>query len=828
MIKILDESKVLTELVNDNTNGLGQFQPLTAVVTEELNGIYEAEITMLDTEKHYKDLRVDGILQLEVKEKSNDSTQLFRIYYISKPINGVITIKACHITYDLNKIPVAPFEATGAVNVKNGMLRNIIGTYPYTMTTDITNGTSFFKLDIPRSFRECLGGWEGSILDTFRCEYEWNNLEVKMLAHRGSDNGVRIAYGKNLTDINQEENIENVYTAVLGYAKKNVDDVERTYVGEVYTKVQATYPRVLIVDFSSDYYDTTPTVEGLTQKAQDYANNNDIEVPNVNITVSFVPLYQTEEYKNIAPLERVNLGDTVHVYFEKLGIESTARVVKTVWDLNLNKYESVELGSVKATLSSVIDSSLNQIKNEIIDSIEVSFNAGAIEQQVQDLGNIITNGLGLHMTTVEVAGGGYRLYLHNKPNLADSDTQYTFGAEGFVVSTDYGQTWNAGFDADGNAVVNSLSTIILKALEIYGSYVMFGDPNGKYIEASTYSNSSSVPQGVSFDGSGSIRLQPQEFFYVNNLTPDGNNYYNRFVMNKNYNSTNTNNAISLMNYDDTQNYVTANFIQMDAHYTSGGATYNRLILHNYATHTGSSVSANLLMMEGRTNGSNVYLRNRKQSGTNNANELTLTYSSTQSQLTLNNYQYDSNYVSNYLQITDDNSVRTIKLTQHKPSTTVVENQISLSYGKSNDYRWVTISNGAYSSGGTTSTINYIDLYVQGEESHSYIRNRDSQGNDRNTILLDRTSSNNTIKITNYDNSGTNANYINMASNPPVLTLYSKSDIKINSGGAVRLSSSSSQDITLDAADDIYMNWVNKLRMNGKEVYLSGGYVRYYE
>lgn len=523
MIKILDNSKSLDLLINDTTNGLGQFEATSCLITEELNGIYECEIEMLATDEHFNDIQVGGLLEIPVSEIKK---QIFRIYFISKPINQVVQIKAQHITYDLNKVPVKPFSATGAVNAKNGMLNNTMGTYPFTMTTNITNTTSKFILDIPRSFRECLGGYEGSLLDTFRCEYEWDNLEVKMLSKRGNDNGVRIAYGKNLTDFNQEENIENVYTSVLGYAV--VNDI--TYTGEIYHKVQATYPKVLIVDFSDQYeQDTTPTTADLTTKAQEYATNNDIEVPNVNLSISFVPLWQTEEYKNVAPLERVSLGDTVHVFFDKLGVEASARVVKTVFNANLNRFDSVELGNAKANLNTVINEVVSESKKEVANS------ENFLAAQLNDMATLIINGLGLHRTYVEDGEGGYRIYLHNKSTLTESDTQYIFTSEGFLVSTDYGQTWNAGFDSEGNAVLNSLATITLRALEISGgtitgNKITGGTINGTTINASTinashlrfgnatypiniapYSTSSATGEytsgGAIFSGNGGIKAQ---------------------------------------------------------------------------------------------------------------------------------------------------------------------------------------------------------------------------------------------------------------------------------------------------------------------------------
>lgn len=213
MIKILNDNLRLSEAIADTTNGIGILQPLTCYVTEELNGMYEAELTLLPDNIHFNDLHVGGILSIPVDEL--ETMQAFRIYYISKPLKEV-TVKAQHITYDLNKMPVKNFRATGAVGTKNELLRNVMVSSDFTMTTNITNTTSVYRNDIPRSFRECLGGYEGSILDVFRCEYEWDNLTVKMLSKRGTDNGVRISYGKNLTDFVQEENIENVYNAVLG------------------------------------------------------------------------------------------------------------------------------------------------------------------------------------------------------------------------------------------------------------------------------------------------------------------------------------------------------------------------------------------------------------------------------------------------------------------------------------------------------------------------------------------------------------------------------------------------------------------------------------
>lgn len=588
-MKILDNTKTLSVLDADTSNGLGQIQPLSCIVSEELNGIYECEFTVPTTDKHYSDLKTSGLIKVTV---GDGSEQIFRIYSISEPINFVVEVKAQHITYDLSKIPVKPFTATGAVNVKNQMLANIIGSYDFTMSTDITNTTSTFKLDIPRSFRECLGGYEGSILDVFRPEYKWDNLEVKMLARRGADNNVRISYGKNLTDFRQEQNNESVYDAVYGYAV--VDEV--TYeASSIYNKTGAAKPKVLNVDFSSKYQSgDVPTGAELLSYATTYATNNDIEVPKVNIEISFVPLWQSDEYKNFLPLERVSLGDTVHVYFDKLGVEASARVIKTEWNVLTQKYDSIELGSAKANLNTVINESVVST----IDNMDIEVDVGWLDDKIQTMTGLIANGLGLHISQDSLG----RIILHNEETIALSQYQYMITSSGFMLSEDYGQTWNSGWDISGNAILNSLSTITLKALEIYGSYIegsqiRFGDANGTNILARV----NDTDTGVLFEGTGYVEFEPQGAFTVTNKDTNGAfNYlqmqvitvggYNASRFNvSNYKPTGHNlsnqfnmgcvdtgvSSVSLTNYD-TTNQTVANSIEMNC-----ASNTNRTVMNNY-------------------------------------------------------------------------------------------------------------------------------------------------------------------------------------------------------------------------------------------------------
>lgn len=362
---LMDESKTLAELAQDQTNGLGRLDCLKAECNEVANGAYTVTLVYPVSGQHFNDLRYGGI----IKAKPNDTAdlQLFRIKKISKPLNGKIEIQCQHITYDLAKTSVLPFTAIGAQAACAGIKSHLVNAelYPFDLISDSTNNTAQFNLQIPQSFRACLGGVSGSILDLFGGEYEWDNLTVRHHVHRGQDNGVRISYGKNLTDIKQEESIENMYTAVMPYVIQQNSESTTTILGSLQTIIQSNQPRVLNLDLS-EYFDQDATITpaAINERCQAYIEASNLDKPTVSIDVSFVALWQTEQYKNIAPLERVNLFDTVHVNFEPLNIEASARVTEYTYDILKERYVSIHLGNVRSTLAKTIAQTQEQITKE--------------------------------------------------------------------------------------------------------------------------------------------------------------------------------------------------------------------------------------------------------------------------------------------------------------------------------------------------------------------------------------------------------------------------------------------------------------------------------
>lgn len=331
------------------SNGLGTLSDaISCIVTEERNGEYTMEMVYPVDGNHFSEIQHSSLI--EVVPSDGATEQLFRVYKITKPMSGRVTIYAEHISYQLTHIPVYPFTAPNVVSALQGLTTYAAETCPFTFWTDKTTVANYSQV-IPESIRARLGGQQGSILDVYGGEYEWDNYTVKLHGHRGANRGVTLRYGKNITDLQQEENIENTYTGVLPYWA-DAEGGNVVYAAPVYSDNAGNFPykRTKTVDFSASF-EEQPTAAQLTARAQAYILANNIGIPKVSIKVSFVALWQTEEYKNIANLERVKLCDTLTIQFEKLGISATAKVIKTVYDVLKERYREIEVGEAKSSLS---------------------------------------------------------------------------------------------------------------------------------------------------------------------------------------------------------------------------------------------------------------------------------------------------------------------------------------------------------------------------------------------------------------------------------------------------------------------------------------------
>lgn len=369
MIPILFPADEITKGVNAfTTNGLGRLSDATkCIVTEVLNGSYELEMQYPIDGAHYNDISQGKFVYAKANEEAI-TPQPFEIYKIGIPINEIVTIYAYHVSYQLSYIPVDPFEAFGPQDMILQMNSHAVESNPFTVTTDISNpdyaGIPIETLE-PYSYRELIGGVEGNFIETFRAEATFEGFNVRLNTHRGYDNGVRILYGKNLTSMNYERNDDNYITHYYPYW---VNDEGIFLTGDIVLSPwieDETAVRRRVVSFDTSGYleavedpDTGvidyPSSEEIEAVALLYMLENGIGLPNETMTISFVQLADTEEYKNIAPAERVRMGDTITVYNKRVNLDFTTRVIKTTYDVLLERYSSIELGQHRNNLETTL------------------------------------------------------------------------------------------------------------------------------------------------------------------------------------------------------------------------------------------------------------------------------------------------------------------------------------------------------------------------------------------------------------------------------------------------------------------------------------------
>lgn len=455
------------------SNGLGSLpDAISCKVTEERNGCYELEMEYPVGGLHYDLIENNRIIYAKPNETSDP--QPFDVKEITPSMNKMTaTIYAQHVRYRMNGIPVSPFSAQGINDALAGLKQNSLIKHPFTFYTDIVNGSSKFNVGLPGTLGSLLGGTKGSILDTFSgsagCEYEFDRFNVKLHAHRGTDSGVSIRYAKNLTGCKMESSIESVYTGVLAYWQKKGEDKEELLSGDIqYITNHTSYPReyIYMLDCSSDFEDT-PTVEQLNAKALNYAVNNRIGEPSVSVDVSFIPLWGTEEYKAIAPLERVCLCDTVTVRFDLLGVNVKAIVNKTVYDVLSEKYESISIGSAKSKLGETIKQEVHN-QAEAVKKDTISAVQGSIDSAVDK----IRGGTNGHVILAANANGETNeLYAYDGNSLETASKVLRLNYEG-IAGTDNGinGNYNVAITTDGH---------------VNASMVTFGEMNGNLIKANS-------------------------------------------------------------------------------------------------------------------------------------------------------------------------------------------------------------------------------------------------------------------------------------------------------------------------------------------------------
>lgn len=439
---------------------------ISCEVTEERNGAYECVLKYPITGSFYKEIRKERL----IKAKPNDTSkpQAFRIYRITKPLNGIVTIYAQHLSYDLTNIATPAWDSspiTPQLAIEH-VFDAALTPHNFTFQTDYTQAKAF-TVDRPKSLRSVLGGSAGSLISLWGGEFEWDNYKVIHHQGRGISTGVVIEYGKNLTKLEQDTDITSVYTDLLPYAVISDMDGNETVVTLSeqilpITETTLVQRKTLIKDFTDSFgMDDVITEEALRAKAEKYIENNPLGTESPSLTISFEPLWKQPEYA--AVLERVSLCDRLTIKHTALGVQATAKVIKTVYDSLAEKYVSITLGSVRNTLVDAVTDTQSTIQNT---ASKVDRLPSLMASAIQNATNLITgqNGGYVVLHTESENGQPYELLILDAPNIADAVNVWRWNVGGLGFSSHgYNGPYETAITADGQIVANFITSGTLVA-----------------------------------------------------------------------------------------------------------------------------------------------------------------------------------------------------------------------------------------------------------------------------------------------------------------------------------------------------------------------------
>ena len=371
---------MIPQLINTNNKILGSLNDCTRLyVTEERNGIYEAEFDIPVNCSMHNKIKIGHFIYAKPDDLSEN--QKFRIYKrIYNPIDKTTVFYCEHIRYKLAGIPVAPKTYSGTPSsILSEMLTSVKSSTEFSVWSDIST-VKDVKMEVPSTAGAMLAGQEGSLLDTFGGEYEFDNYTIKLHQNRGQEKKTEIRYRKNLTGFTCTEDTTSTYTHVYPYYR-NEDGVYVELDSKVITLGNAwklPFENLYILDLSAEF-DTPPTKAQLQAKANTFINANDLDTVSRHYKVSFIPLWQTAEYKNLAVLERCGLCDTVSIVHDNETVK--AKIIKTVYDALNERYISLELGNAVSSFAQTVAQSVRQVENNLQNT--KSFLQQSIERQTK-------------------------------------------------------------------------------------------------------------------------------------------------------------------------------------------------------------------------------------------------------------------------------------------------------------------------------------------------------------------------------------------------------------------------------------------------------------
>ena len=356
------------------TYGLGEIDATKALVTRERNGNYTLYI------EYPASGRLASVFKNDMRIKSDaglrTKNQTFYISRIVKSSKGIIKIYAKHISHltELMAMRNGTLVNGTASSALSIWASNTLGGVRFDTWSDITtsNRTSWDIANV-KNAREALGGKEGSILDVWGGEFEFDNTTIRLHKQLGRKSPIVLEYGRNILSAEDEQDIGSTYTSIYPYATYTPDSTGSTdghseaitvelpekYIDSKYVGLY-NERRVEIVDFSSSFKEKeVPTAAKLRNLANAYIINNNVGLPKINTKIEYVDLSKAQDHASNQILEEAELCDIVPIYYPPIGITSEdGKLTTIVFDVLRGVNDSVEVGTIGEGIRSAMTSGL--------------------------------------------------------------------------------------------------------------------------------------------------------------------------------------------------------------------------------------------------------------------------------------------------------------------------------------------------------------------------------------------------------------------------------------------------------------------------------------
>ena len=451
-------------------NGITVLQPIEAIVTEELNGDYSLKLTMSRGSQLIENEQI-------IKVPTPKSSQLFRVYNSDVDMLGNPVFYCRHIFYDLLDYFIEDTRPSGSGALA---ITRILENTPFVGSSDIANqGSANYQMMSPV---KAILGADNAFIEVWGGELERDNFNIRIKSHLGENRGVSIRYRKNLTGLRFVTDLSGVATKIMPTGLKSDGQTllklpEKYVVSPLinnYTNIKTT--RIHCSDIKIDEnVSESQALDALRNAAQQEFENG-LDKPQVTATVEFVPLQDTEEYKDLAVLENVYLGDTVKIFHEDLDIELSAKVISYEFDALSGRYNKVVLGNANPKYGDIQKQYVKQQKAET---------TTALEQAIINATQLITGNSGGYIV-MHPAEKPQEIFIMDTPDIDTAQKVWRWNLSGLgYSSTGVNGPFAIAMTMDGAIVADFITAGTINGALIKAGSVESGSLSQEYKKSVT-------------------------------------------------------------------------------------------------------------------------------------------------------------------------------------------------------------------------------------------------------------------------------------------------------------------------------------------------------